>query len=220
MNMPYCRKDDEPGKKRSRLKSASFPDRSTAMPLSEHHCMLSPHPRTPAPMVRSLELSLIRGAGDDVTLCYRLLGDIARLRVPGTAACERCDGLWEHTCFEAFLSAPGTPYYREFNFSPAGHWAAFDFSDTRQVMTTRPELPPPQIKTQRSDGRLELEVRLDAGAIPARFLGCEWQLGISAVVETTDTLDDALSYWALAHSGAHPDFHHRDGFRLCVPVQR
>lgn len=220
MNMPYCRKDDEREKKRSRLKSATVSKRSTAMPLSEHHCMLQPHPRTPAPMVRSLEVSLTRAAGNEVTLCYRLLGDIARLRVPGPEAGERCDGLWEHTCFEVFLSAPDIRYYREFNFSPAGHWAAFDFSDTRQTMTTRPELTPPEIQTRRTEGRLELQVRLDAGAIPATLHRCDWLLAISAVVETTDTLDDARSYWALTHAHAHPDFHHRDGFRLSVPLQR
>jgi hypothetical protein len=38
----------------------------------------------------------------------------------------------------------------------------------------------------------------------------------AAVIE----LDDgAISYWALAHPGGKPDFHHRDGFVLKLPRQ-
>ena len=28
------------------------------------------------------------------------------------------DGLWRHTCFEAFVGIPGAEPYYEFNFSP------------------------------------------------------------------------------------------------------
>jgi len=37
------------------------------------------------------------------------------------------------------------------------------------------------------------------------------RLALSAVVEETD---GRLSYWAIAHPGERPDFHHRDGFVL------
>ena len=42
-------------------------------------------------------------------------------------------------------------------------------------------------------------------------------IGLSAVVETTD---GTLSYWALAHPRAQPDFHHPVGWTARVPDNR
>ena len=38
--------------------------------------------------------------------------------------------------------------------------------------------------------------------------------GLTAVIET---LDGAISYWALAHPAEKPDFHHPDSFILILP---
>ncbi|NMF90687.1 hypothetical protein GPA26_19635, partial [Aromatoleum petrolei] len=57
-------------------------------------------------------------------------------------------------------------------------------------------------------GRLVLDVTLDAAALPQ---GSPLELGLTAVVET---LDGTLSYWALRHPSARPDFHLRDAFTL------
>ena len=40
------------------------------------------------------------------------------------------------------------------------------------------------------------------------------RLGLSVVIET---LDGAISYWALAHPSEKPDFHHPDSFILTLP---
>lgn len=91
---------------------------------------LQPHPLTPAPMVRSLDAAITRTA-HGLSITYRLYGDMARLLIPVGGAGERCDNLWEHTCFELFIACTGSTAYREFNFSPAGQWAAYDFTDYR-----------------------------------------------------------------------------------------
>jgi hypothetical protein len=40
------------------------------------------------------------------------------------------------------------------------------------------------------------------------------QLALSAVIEEAD---GRLSYWALTHPAAKPDFHHAEGFALAFP---
>ncbi len=40
------------------------------------------------------------------------------------------------------------------------------------------------------------------------------RLALSAVIEETD---GRLSYWALAHPAAKPDFHHAEAFVLSLP---
>jgi len=161
-------------------------------------------------MVSSLDVFVTRRA-DALELRYRLRGDIARLRVPGSESPEQRDDLWEHTCFEAFVAVAGQSAYREFNFSPAGHWAVYDFSATRQPIAT-PVTAAPSIQSEASAGRLELAVTLTAAHLPAHILAADLEIGLCAVVECVDMLDDALSYWALRHPGERPDFHRRDGF--------
>lgn len=185
------------------------------MHSTEHPIPLTRHPATPAPMVGSLDVVVTRRA-DALELRYCLRGDIARLRVPGRTSPERRDGLWEHTCFEAFVAIAGQPAYREFNFSPAGHWAVYDFSAPRQPVAAEATaaVAPPTIDCTGSAGRLEIAVALTAAQLPPGMLTAELEIGLCAVIEGADTLDDALSYWALHHPGERPDFHRRDGFCL------
>ena len=103
------------------------------------------------------------------------------------------------------------PEYREFNFSPSGEWALYDFRGYRDaseqdgaLLTTLD----PVIKVQQSLDRLELTVEIDQGLLPqANSL----KLGLSAVVENAA---GAKSYWALRHSPGKPDFHHADAFAI------
>lgn len=188
------------------------------MPLPVFNSSLRPHPRTPAPMIRCLDVELSRSPAGRLSFTYRLFGDMARLRIPGPGSPERRDGLWEHTCFEAFIAGSGAVPYREFNFSPSGQWAAYDFVAHRQAAGQLAQLPPPQIRAQRTEGRLQLSVELDAAALPEGFAEAELEIGLCAVVESLDTVDDARSYWALYHPCALPDFHDRRGFTLTLPV--
>src|SRR6185312_16219939 len=64
-------------------------------------------------------------APDLLVFQYVLRADMARVRVPQPDRPERADGLWKHTCFEAFISAAGLSGYYELNFSPSGQWAIY-----------------------------------------------------------------------------------------------
>ncbi len=143
----------------------------------------------------------------ELALRYRLEGDADRLLVPAPRTPHRADGLWRHTCFEAFVQPAQQDGYVEFNFSPSGEWAAYGFDERRKGQRSL-ELPaPPAIDCARSAGRLELGVSLQLGSLPARPL----HLGLTAVVED---LDGALAYWALRHPAGPPDFHDPGSFTL------
>lgn len=172
------------------------------------------HPATPAPVVRTIEVHAARTADGGLQLVYRLRGDMARLLIPEPEAPTYADALWEHTCFEAFVAVVGQRAYHEFNFSPAGQWAAYAFSDYRQRDPTRTLPVPPPIAARLSAGRLELEAAIPAAMLPPGANAATWQIGLSAVVEARDIVDGSHSYWALRHAAALPDFHHRTGFAL------
>lgn len=175
---------------------------------------LACHPATPATVVSSLSVSLVRQPDGSLFLHYCLRGDMARLRLPDDAAPERRDLLWEHTCFEAFVHEPYGNAYREFNFSPSSQWALYFFADYRQrtdplaVATEQP-----RIVSRCYAGRLEVDATIPASLLPAPGAQANWRLGLSAVVES-DAVDGSHSYWALAHPAARPDFHHADGHTL------
>jgi hypothetical protein len=114
------------------------------------------------------------------------------------AAGERRDGLWQTTCFEAFLRAEGDEAYREWNFAPGGAWAAYDFNSYREGMRDADVGAPPYIRMEDNLTWWTLGATI---AVPS---GVHWQLGLSAVLEEKD---GAKSYWALAHGGEKPDFH-------------
>lgn len=172
--------------------------------------VLLPHPATLSSAAHALTVQVRRERGGGLALRYRLRGELDRLQLPPPSAPERCDGLWAHTCFELFVAAPGARAYREYNFSPSGRWAAYAFRDYRQRDGDEAVAPPP-IRVRAADGLLELETRIAApsGLLPTQPL----QLGLTAVVED---VDGALSYWALRHAGARPDFHLRDSFALTL----
>lgn len=149
-----------------------------------------------------------QGIPGGMALCYRLAGDIGRLR-QGHAG-DRADPLWQHTCFEAFLQPAQGHGYFEFNFAPAGIWAAYRF-DGRRLGMQPLELPrPPAIVVARGE---QLEVTVQLALPPGLAIS---RIGLMAVLE-----DDAggLSYWALAHPGPRPDFHDPAGFLLEIPAK-
>ncbi|MCM8613940.1 DOMON-like domain-containing protein [Accumulibacter sp.] len=184
------------------------------MPITEFPLTLLCHPATPAPVVRSVEAWAARTASGDLVLAYRLRGDMVRLRIPPPTAPGRADGLWEHSCFEAFIGIAGEPAYHEFNFSPSGEWASYAFAGYRQPVAVAESSPAPRLSARLSAGRLEVEALIAAAALPAHAAAATLQVGLAAVVEAADVVDGSHSYWALHHPAKLPDFHHRDGFRL------
>lgn len=155
------------------------------------------------PPVDFLRVSLTPGPVD-CRIVYRLRGRLDALRLPPPAPPERHDELWKHTCFELFVAATGTPGYREFNFSPAGHWAAYEFSGYRAGMAALSLESAPEIVVTRGSDEFTLTVRLPRIAPSGRA-------ALTAVIEDSH---GKLSYWALRHPAARPDFHADAGFAL------
>ncbi|PKO69670.1 MAG: hypothetical protein CVU22_04290 [Betaproteobacteria bacterium HGW-Betaproteobacteria-16] len=141
--------------------------------------------------------------------------------IPASASPGPADGLWQHTCFEAFVAVRDAAGYQEFNFSPSGQWASYRFSAER-VRDTAAEsasaalsLPPPSVAWHCTPKALVLEAWLPASALHTSGSGQPLDLSLTAVIETKD---QQLSYWALRHPGAKPDFHQRQGFAAQIPA--
>jgi len=132
---------------------------------------------------------------------FALEGDLDQIAIPETGPVRRGDKLWQHMCFELFVS-PGMPAYREFNFSPSGEWAAYLFRRYREAEPGGAEVQ--ALAVRRSAAKLELDAAIPA---PEGRLS----IAISAVVESRS---GALSYWALKHPAGKPDFHHPEAFAL------
>jgi hypothetical protein len=161
------------------------------------HAVLERHSTTPCAALRGIEV-LVQPQPGRLRLRYVLEGDIDRLRIPPRSA----DPLWRHTCCELFLMQAGEKRYREFNFSPSGEWAAYEFSRYREGAPLA--APDPGIRLRQESDRLELEAAVDIPEGPIR-------VGLSAVIEDREGI---LSYWALRHAPGKPDFHHPDAFAL------
>jgi len=182
------------------------------MSAADDFAALHSHPHAAAPALR-IAAAAITVPGGRLGLRYRIDGDIARLRLPSPQPPGPADGLWAHTCFELFVAETGADAYREFNFSPSGQWAAYRFRAYRERDVADEALEAlgdaPRVTLRSNDTTLELDAVVPSSRLPpsARSL----RLGLTAVVEDTDGV---LSYWALRHPGARPDFHHCDGFVL------
>lgn len=165
------------------------------------------HPDTPTAAVRRIVVGVSwQPDAGTLALRYRLDGDAGRLALPGAAPSRRVDGLWHHTCFEAFVRPVGSDGYCEFNFSPSTEWAAYRFASPRCGMLALELATAPAIRCSRDRDRVDLDVTLAAGAWNGPI-----DLGLAAV---TEDRDGSLAYWALLHPGGRPDFHHPASFAL------
>lgn len=176
------------------------------------HHRLIPHPTLgSAPAVR-IAVEAAR-SGHDLTLRYALAGT-GEVLLPAQAKQSRADGLWQHTCFEVFVrTAAGGPYF-EFNFSPSTEWAAYRFRDYRIGMEIAGGILP-RVEWSTGADSVELHAHLNFAAVAELTTAKIWQLGLSAVIEEQN---GRLSYWALSHPAAGPDFHHPDCFVLTLPA--
>lgn len=137
-------------------------------------------------------------------------GRIADLNLPPIETGGRADGLWRHSCFEAFVAVPLRAGYLEFNFAPSTRWAVYAFDGYRSGMRVAVEVAAPQIAVQVAPDRYVLQATVDL-PVPSRD---SWRLGLSAVIEDAG---GAISYFALAHPPGKPDFHHPDCFACELP---
>lgn len=177
---------------------------------------LTAHPETPSHAIQRIEVEALRREGSELSLTYRAFGNLDRIRVPdpATAIAGRTDELWRSTCFEAFVQAVGQPDYVEFNFGLANQWASYRFDGERTGMR-QAGIEPYAIRQSLARDRLELVVDIQLGRLGRSDLpALPWRMGLSTVVED---VDGGISYWALAHPSAKPDFHHPDSFVLILP---
>ena len=144
-------------------------------------------------------------SADRLWLRYYVECILNDLDLLGTAPPSRCGGLWQQTCFEAFI---GDSAYSEFNFSPSSQWAAYDFSGYREGMRERPMGNSPEIGLDASESHFAMEANFDIDGLVGK-------VGLSVVIEETN---GTKSYWALAHPPGAPDFHHPTCFAATLPA--
>jgi hypothetical protein len=183
-------------------------------PILAYTVALTPHSTMSSQIVQGVNVRVVRMSRmqaeqtDMLTFTYTLTGDCGRLSIPPLRPSAQVDGLWQHTCFEAFLSTKGAAAYHEFNFSPSGEWAHYFFSDYRIQEPLEEEEIAPQITTGRVESSLKSEASIH---LPHSLVGQPLRLALSAVIEEQSGL---LSYWALQHPPGKPDFHHADACAL------
>jgi len=153
---------------------------------------------------------------DRLELVWRLAGDLEALVLPDPSQSRRrCDGLWQTTCLEAFWGFAGQEAYWELNLAPNGDWNLYRLSHYRGPLAPVALAAAPPWQVRRTAGELELAVELDlsevVGADEPGVAGLPLEISLTAVI---DQVGQGGSYWALAHTGAEPDFHRRDSFRL------
>ena len=176
-----------------------------------HWTVLVAHPATARQTVSGIAVE-VRLATETTLVCnYSLHGDIGRVRMSGAGVGHHADGLWQHTCFEAFIAAPGVAGYYEFNFTPTLDWAAYQFTDYRDGMTPANLTHAPGLQVRRSSEQFELTATVHLGGLTPLCDARALRLGLAAVIEDHR---GGLSYWALEHPPGKPDFHHPDGFTL------
>ena len=92
---------------------------------------LACHPQTPSKSIREIDVVVEEAKSGSLMLTFCLVGDISSLSIPESRSSQRAEHLWRHTCFEAFVMAGEGPEYLEFNFSPSGEWAVYEFRGYR-----------------------------------------------------------------------------------------
>jgi hypothetical protein len=173
------------------------------------HASLAGHAANPARFHQHIDVTLT-DAGGGLAITYAIHGLNIDLRVPTPHAPAPADALWRTTCCELFLNPLGQTGYREFNFSPSGQWASYNFLDYRQPAPAITACPAPGIQLKREESLLQLDVTLPKSALPR---GDTLRIALAVVLESNDS---QLGYWALAHPAGKPDFHHHAGFVLTL----
>ncbi len=132
---------------------------------------------------------------------FRLDGAVGRIVLPQSGPSVRTDNLWKTTCFEIFWQPIGGTSYREFNLSPSGRWAAYDFDAFREGMRNAPVDAISLACSHWDDGgKGELVLKASIAAeLPAPA-----QVALNAIVEHQN---GAMQFWALAFAPGAPEFH-------------
>lgn len=146
----------------------------------------------------------------DLQFVYRLMDKSSLFATPTEnkewSQIPRSDGLWNHTCFEAFLNPVDTETYYEFNFSLKPAWNCYYFEAYRQPQPAKSshDFLLKSIRWDQSTYQLTVELKNNS-----KFK--KFNIGLTAVLE--EKAGDK-HYCALVHADAKPDFHLRKSFTL------
>lgn len=168
---------------------------------------LRPHPNAVAGGALSIS-AIAKRSGAFLIVRFVMTGEIDKVRRSAPSNGQRRDGLWQTTCFEAFVRGYGAIGYHEFNFAPSGDWASYSFDAHRGGMREAPGEP---VIERTDDG---VSVTVDLSAYPD-LVGADWHVGLTTVIEE---IDGTKSYWALKHPEGAPDFHDATCFVLELPA--
>jgi len=166
-----------------------------------------------AGVVRRIDVEISWTPEGALRLRYFVDCDVSRIALPPPAAPRPADGLWRHTCFEAFIAGETSTAYCEFNFSPSTEWAVYGFTSYREGMAQLEHALAPQVAVSITDDRIALEAIVPRETLLALPGDSMLRLGLAAVIERAD---GGHSYWALTHPGDRPDFHDPAGFVLQI----
>ncbi len=165
---------------------------------------LVPHPSTPPLEVSEMSVTMMRLMGGELLLRYRV-NQSSKVVVPRGFSHRSQEDLWRRTCLEFFLYDQNGRY-REFNFAPAGDWAAFQFASYRKLIGDYVPEVEPKIDYQRGPQMMTVTVRL-----PARLLDGVKSASLCAVIEEEG---GHHSLWSLTHRREEPDFHDPMSFAI------
>ena len=167
-------------------------------------------PFAPGPGVDpfALEAQVHWGEGG-LALAFQLTGPLEQLVLaPPLPQPQRRDGLWQSSCFEAFIGLQGDAGYWELNLSSSGDWNLYRFEGYRNGGREEPRIQTLPATQQRTADRLDLTLKL-----PCRpwmtTADPRLELSLTTVLEHRQM---GCQYWALRHCGAEPDFHLRSSF--------
>ena len=177
----------------------------------DHSIDLDCHPSTHSDAVSGVRAVVSRSANGALEFAFRIVGDVARIRVPTPRAARIAEGLWRHTSLEAFIAIEGRNEYHEFNFAPSGEWTAYAFRGYRDGGPLNDETLAPSIALRATNEGLELGAVVQLERLSRLHPRAPLRVGLSAVIEASD---GTLSYWALRHGAEKPDFHDPASFAL------
>ncbi len=147
-------------------------------------------------------------------LDFVLKADLREILLPEKfEGAERTDNLWEHTCFEAFISLESGPEYLEVNLAPSGQWNIYEFSSYRASRIEAEQVNcKPLILKAKTNFNIQTEIDLSQVAwIKNSKKNMDLQIGLTGVIELKNHVK---SYCALTHKSDKPDFHRKESFIL------
>lgn len=165
---------------------------------------LKPFEKTPLTTALRLKGEMA-WTGSTLEVHFSLSGEVGRIKGLTThrgGPTDAIEGLWESTCFEAFISPKGSNVYYEFNGAPDGRWMVYRFEGERAGRTIRREARPLVFESQLGDRFFTLRVQFDFGGID-ELSDNALSANVTAILETKD---GGKTHWSLAHD-EKPDFH-------------